>query len=257
MVTRKEYKKLHAEWYELASAYNNTPELNFWTQGIRAAGEPALELGSGTGRVLLPLLERGLDVWGIDNSPNMMARCRAAAARKGLSPKLYEQSMTSFELPQQFGLILGASGCLSLFVDDGDVHSTLGRVMHHLRPGGLFICEMEHAPTDPPAPSSDSFGGDWFAGPDGTIISWRRKHKYDGSSRTWKQLFIVEKFVDGRLVETEANDRVGRRFTVQEAVAFAQAAGFDDIRVTAWLTDRPPESSDNVATIQCRKPTTG
>jgi hypothetical protein len=42
----KEYRKLHAEWYELMSnQVDQTREIDFWAKCIRESGEPVLELG--------------------------------------------------------------------------------------------------------------------------------------------------------------------------------------------------------------------
>src|ERR671911_2014044 len=54
------------------------------------AGQPALDVGCGTGRVLIPLLQEGFDV---DISPDMLAYCREHAEREGFTPKLYPHSM--------------------------------------------------------------------------------------------------------------------------------------------------------------------
>jgi hypothetical protein len=78
--------------------------------------------------------------------------------------------------------------------------------------------------------------------------------KHDPATHVWKCLFIVEKFAGGRLVETEANERWGRTFTLDEALQYAKAAGFEDIRATNWLTDDPPGKDSGVITVQCKKP---
>ena len=145
----KEYRKLHAEWYELRSAeIDHRQEIDFWARSIEESGEPALELGSGTGRVLVPLLERGFDVVGIDTSKDMMARCLAACEAKGLTAELHEQSMLEFDLPREFGLIFLDSGGLGLFLSDQDIHATFERVMAHLKPGGLFTYEFQPVPDE-------------------------------------------------------------------------------------------------------------
>ena len=42
----KEYKKLHAEWYEYVSGeIDQSKEIEFWAKSIEESGEPALELG--------------------------------------------------------------------------------------------------------------------------------------------------------------------------------------------------------------------
>ena len=49
----KEYRKLHAEWYEYMSGGKGpSEEIDFWARHIQAAGEPVLELGGGTGKFL-------------------------------------------------------------------------------------------------------------------------------------------------------------------------------------------------------------
>jgi len=249
----KEYRKLHAEWYELASAgKDHSREIEFWARSIEASSEPALELGSGTGRVFVPLLERGFDIVGLDTSEDMMARCLAACEAKGLKAELHQQSMLEFDLPRRFGLIFLDSGGLGLFTRDQDIHPVFQRVMLHLKPGGMFIYEFEPVPAEDK--SSNAWVGDWMNGPDDVVIAWRTKNKYNATTHVWERLFAVEKFVHGRLVETEANERRGRFFTVDEAVEFAKSAGFTDIRATDWLTDDPPGKDAQVITVQCRKP---
>lgn len=253
----KEYRKLHAEWYELGSSQSDCRlEIDFWARSIAEAGGPALELGSGTGRVLIPLLERGLDITGIDTSAEMLARCRARCSARGLEPALFEQPMQTFALPRQFGLIFLASGGLSLFTDDRDIHATFSRVMAHLRPGGMFIFDFEHAPAlADRAKATNQWTGGWLRGPGDVLIVWRRMHKPNPAARTWEQVMVFEKFIAGRFVEAEAADRVGREFLVEEAVRFAQATAFEQVSATHWLTDEPVRQDSRVVTLRCRKPT--
>ena len=81
----KEYRKLHAEWYDLASSReDHHKEIEFFIRAIDASSQPILELGSGTGRILIPLLERGFEIVGIVTSEDMIARCLATCEAKGL-----------------------------------------------------------------------------------------------------------------------------------------------------------------------------
>ena len=251
----KEYRKLHAEWYELSSAkIDHQQEIDFWVRSIETSSEPVLELGSGTGRVLVPLLERGVDIVGIDTSIDMMDRCRGACQAKGLKAELSEQSMIEFDLTRKFGLVMLDSGGLGLFVSDQEIHSTFERVMAHLKPGGLFIFEFQPVPFEDDRKNDSKWTGDWVKGSDDVVIAWRQRQKYNAATHVWEILFVVEKYVDGCLVETEVNERTGRYFTVEEAVHFAQSAGFVEIRATDWLTEDPPGKDSKVVTVQCRKP---
>jgi ribosomal protein S18 acetylase RimI-like enzyme len=252
----KEYKKLHAEWYELASSkMNHAEEIEFLARCIGVSGEPVLELGSGTGRVLIPMLERGIRISGLDTSCDMLDRCRAACEAKGLAAELFEQSMLDFHIPRRLTTILLTSGGLGLFVRDEDIHAVFGRVRDHLGPGGLFLFEFEPVP----APRDekrreDLWTGDWLRGPDDVILAKRQRNKYDPAAQVWERLVVFEKYVEGRLVETEANERVGRFFTVEEAVGFAEAAGFETIRVSGDYSEAPPTKRAKVVAVRCRKP---
>ena len=250
-----EYQSLHAEWYEFCSAEeDHSKEIDFWERSIEESGQPALELGSGTGRVLVPLLERGFDIVGIDTSEDMMARCRAACETKGLKAELHKQSMLHFDLPREFGLIFLDSGGLGLFISDQDIHDTFERVKAHLKPGGLFIYEFQPLPLDDNKNvNSDRWKGDWVKGHDDRVIAWRQRYKYNSDTHVWESLFVVEKFIGGRLVRTEAYERQGRYFTVGEAEQYARAAGFEDMKATNWLTEDPPGKHSRVITVRCRK----
>ncbi len=249
----KEYRELHAEWYELWSGRkDHSEEFDYWTRSIEASGEPVLELGSGTGKHIVPLLERGFDIVGIDTSEDMMARCLAACEARGLKPELHEQSMLEFDLHREFALIFLPSGSLSLFTSDQDIHAMCQRVMAHLKPGGSFIYEFE--PVQDGRKSDNSWTGGWVRGPDDVVIAWRNHNEYVPSSHVWERLFVVEKFIGGELVKTEANERVGRYFTVDEAVQYAKSAGFEEISVTNWLTEDPPSTDSQVITVRCKKP---
>ena len=77
-----------------SGAPDPAPYLRF----VRRSGEPALELGCGDGDPLLDLRARGVDVEGLDSSPDMLARCQARAASSGLAVTLHESTMESMLL---------------------------------------------------------------------------------------------------------------------------------------------------------------
>jgi SAM-dependent methyltransferase len=92
-----------ARWW--AEFIDDGPEIDYFRRRIEASGEPALDAGCGTGRLLLPFLRGGLDVDGSDISADMIALCRAAAEREGLSPALYVQPLHELDLPRRYRTI--------------------------------------------------------------------------------------------------------------------------------------------------------
>src|SRR5262245_14065863 len=91
--------RLLAEYFDLSYPGPEPGELEFVLRRIEEGGGPALELGCGTGRVLVPLRERGVAVVGIDVSPDMLDRCRTKCAAQRLPVELHVQEMQKLELP--------------------------------------------------------------------------------------------------------------------------------------------------------------
>jgi 2-polyprenyl-3-methyl-5-hydroxy-6-metoxy-1,4-benzoquinol methylase len=89
-------------------AENNTtgPEIAYFQQQILRYGQPALDAGCGTGRLLFPFLRAGLDVDGCDVSGDMLAYCRATAERKSLTVRLYQQALHEHDLPRSYQTIV-------------------------------------------------------------------------------------------------------------------------------------------------------
>jgi len=85
-----------------AETIDETPELSYIEKAISRFGSPVLDLACGTGRLLLPLLKAGIDIDGCDISGDMLEHCRRKAALGGYNPRLYQQSMHSFNLPRTY-----------------------------------------------------------------------------------------------------------------------------------------------------------
>ena len=132
-----------AEYYDEDHAI--TFDVNFYLEYARQCQPPILELACGTGRLLIPLAEAGLEVYGFDLSENMLARCRQKVVQRHLENRvrLSLGDMASFELPRQdFGLAFaGLRSFMHLLTRRGQ-RSCLMRVYHHLRPGGTFIVDV-------------------------------------------------------------------------------------------------------------------
>ncbi len=72
---------LVAKWW---AEFNEGGDEIGYFQSFVERGQPALDVGCGTGRLLLPFLRAGLDVDGCDVSADMVALCRERAAREEL-----------------------------------------------------------------------------------------------------------------------------------------------------------------------------
>ena len=113
-------------------------ELAFYQGFVERDGQPALDLGCGTGRLLLPLLQAGLDVDGCDLSPDMLAHCRERGARDGRTPRLYQQAMHALELPRPYRTIFICDS-FGIGGEREQDAEALRRCYRHLAPGGTFV----------------------------------------------------------------------------------------------------------------------
>ena len=117
-------------------------DLDFYLALVAECGGPVLEVSCGTGRVLLPCLERGADIDGLDLNPPMLETLRRKAAALGLEPTLYAADMRSFALPRRYRLIIipfnGFVHCLT----GGDQLAALRCCREHLEPGGQLVLNV-------------------------------------------------------------------------------------------------------------------
>src|SRR5262245_24052186 len=79
---------------------------DFYTSLARQAEGPVLDIACGTGRILLPCLEAGVDIEGLDLYQGMLDRLRNKAAGLGLEQRLHLADMRDFHLRRKFALTM-------------------------------------------------------------------------------------------------------------------------------------------------------
>jgi phospholipid N-methyltransferase len=104
-----------------------------------AAGGPALELGIGTGRIALPLLERGVEVHGIDASASMVEKLREKPGGDRIPVTM--GSFAEFDLGMKFALVFVAFNTLFALRSQDEQISCLRSVRRHLTDDGAFVME--------------------------------------------------------------------------------------------------------------------
>jgi len=115
-------------------------DLPFWTDLASRQGGPLLELGCGTGRVLLHLARAGFEAWGLDSSREMLRFLRAQAGSEGAG-RVFQADLAAYHLDRQFGLILLPCNTLSTLPAETR-RAAFACSRRHLRAGGLFAASM-------------------------------------------------------------------------------------------------------------------
>jgi len=93
--------------------------------------------------LLIPLLEAGLHVEGIDASEVMLAYCRKHCADRGLDPILYQGNMETLDLPGKFSAIVVTWGSFMLLEKRQNAITALQAFARHLEPNGRIFIDLE------------------------------------------------------------------------------------------------------------------
>lgn len=134
------YAGLEAELYDQLDELSDFEDVVFYLWFAEAAPGPVLDLGCGTGRIAVPLAERGLEVVGLDNSPEMLDSCRRNLSAAGLEAELALGEMSGFDLGERrFGTILVPGFSIQLLLEDEDLDGCLRRCRRHLRDDGQLV----------------------------------------------------------------------------------------------------------------------
>jgi SAM-dependent methyltransferase len=105
-------------------------------------GGRVLELACGTGRLTVPIAQRGVEIVGIDSSPTMLEIARAKAAKSGAPATFVQADMRAFDLPQRFYLIFIAGNSLQHLLSADDLTQTLACTRRHLASGGRLAFDV-------------------------------------------------------------------------------------------------------------------
>lgn len=100
-----------------------------------------LELGCGTGRVMLPLLADGIDIIGIDRSLPMLRRLRADARSRGLAPHVAQMDLQALTLDATFALILAPYSLVTYLPGQHDLNRWAASVVPLLADGGALVLD--------------------------------------------------------------------------------------------------------------------
>ena len=109
---------------------------------LDAAGGTALELGSGTGRLLVRYRAAGLDVEGVDVSADMLAICRRNAAAAGVEVVLHQAGIAPLALGRTYNTLYCPAGSFMLFYDRAVALDALRSYRAHLEAGGTLAIAM-------------------------------------------------------------------------------------------------------------------
>jgi SAM-dependent methyltransferase len=180
---------------ELAAVYDavyaDCGDIAFWLEMAATVGSgPILELGCGTGRVLLPLARAGHELTGLDLAPHMLALCDAKLQSERPEVRdrvtLLEADMTSFDLGHRFEQIYCAFGSFHHLRTVEQQLACLERCQEHLLPSGTLILDLIN-----PDPAPSTVVGEVPAESDTTarVVEWTHGRQI----RSWATVLACQR----------------------------------------------------------------
>ena len=135
---------LLAQYYDLLHG-DFEEDLPMWAILAQTAAGPILEVGCGTGRLLLPLAQAGHTLTGLDLSPIALATAQAKLVAAGLAEQvtLVQADMRDFDLPQKnFSLAFMPLNTFMHCQSVAEQLATLQAIHRHLQPDGQLIIDL-------------------------------------------------------------------------------------------------------------------
>lgn len=259
---------LVARWWAEFNAPEDE-EVDYLRAAIERFGQPALDLGCGTGRILLPLLAAGLDVDGADVSTDMIGYARAAADEAGFSPTFVAQPMHELDLPRRYRTIFSV-GAFGIGGNRAHEREALARAYRHLEPGGALLINHEL----PYEGLNEEQWALWLAGHRQTALprAWPdtgdRRPMADGDeieliTRTFELDPLAQRLTfdmrarrwhGSAVVEEETSRLHISLYFAQEIAQLLREAGFEGIQIEAGYTGRPATPADGILMYVARRP---
>lgn len=228
------YSELCTEVYDLTKPVGHSigGDIEYYLDRLESCKGRILEAGVGSGRMLIPLLEAGLTVDGIDYSPEMLAACRKHCEERNLSPDLYEGKLQHLSLPHRYEAIIIPTGSFCLIENREESIGALKCFYEHLAPGGRLIIDIL-------LPDSSEFEmgrieNAVFTFPSGDVITMEKKKVEVNLLHDYTVSYLkYEKWQKGKLIQSELQHFALRWYGIEEFKLVLESIGFSDIICSA------------------------
>ena len=251
-----EYYGMLAEFWDLFRGdTSNWEDRFFYLDVVKRYGQPVLDVGCGTGRILLDFMQQGIDIEGVDNSPDMLALLRQKAETLHLNPTFYQQEMTELSLPRKYQTILIPSSSFQLLLDASLPPLTMNRFYEQLQPGGVLVMPFMKLWQEGD-PLENEFTREVVRPEDGATIRRWQFARFNPETELEDSVDRYEIVKDGQVVASEEHKQspATRSYTQEQAMTLYQEAGFKDIEVFSEFTFDPVKRTDTVFSIVGVKP---
>jgi SAM-dependent methyltransferase len=265
MTVRRFYDACAAFYDDDYQALGRSEDVALYVELARRAGGPVLEMGCGSGRVLLPTARAGVEVAGVDASPRMLERLRRRLAEEpeevSRRVRLAEGDLTAPDVAAlgeaRFALVTAPFRVIQHLVGRDEQRAWLAAVARLLAPGGELVFDVFQPQFDEVAD-----------GPAGSVDVEREE---PGGRRVRRVVWVshhpeVQTFdlrfewlvegPDGASRSTRKAETTVRWFTRYELENLLELAGFEVIEVWGGFDRRPHGPGAEEIVVRARRAAT-
>ena len=136
-----------SEFYDHIVPFKNRQDINFYVDAAKSVNGEVLEIGCGTGRVLIPTVRAGVRILGLEASGSMLSMCRKNLSKEPVEVQsrvidLIEGDMRQFNLNRKFNLITIPFHPFCHLLTTEDQLRCLTTINHHLNNGGKLVFDL-------------------------------------------------------------------------------------------------------------------
>ena len=206
-------------------------EIGWYAARLPRDAGTLLEAMSGSGRLLVPLLDAGFNVHGVDASEARLARCAARLAAAGRTTELFRQDITALNLPFRYAAAFIGYASFQRFVDRVAALDALLRLRAHLvEPGILLLDLMIPALAEHP-PGAPLIEVRQIVQDDGSRIACRSETSVDAARRIVLTQRRFERRDRGHISAREDETRALTWYDEEQILSLLADAGYREARV--------------------------
>lgn len=246
------YGDLCTEVYDISKPLGySTGDVEYYFDRLKDIKGKILELGCGSGRVLIPLLQEGLDVDGLDNAQSMLNSCRRRCEALGLSPLLIQAEMHAFTATTPYDAIIIPGGSFQLIEGRTAAIHTLQHIYAHLVENGIFMLDLfiptNFSTTYHSTKTYESSSQD-------IIILDEKRVEVNWIEQKIISLLKYEKWSSGALIQSELQRLPLSWYGVYEFISILENVGFKQIVLSAdYMYENKPTHQGQMMTFEMRK----
>ncbi|MCW1915084.1 class I SAM-dependent methyltransferase [Luteolibacter sp. GHJ8] len=249
------YTSLEALLHDAFWAEEGEPaELPFLVDLLREHPGLSLEVGCGSGRLLLPLLQKGYQVEGLELSAEMLELCRRSAADLSLEPVLHEGDMTVFDSGQRYQSLLLPAFTLQLAADPA---AALKHFHTLLEPGGVIYLSVfiPFAELHKELPEGEWYEDHRIPWTEGRSAVIDTRHRLNRKERILEREHRYRLLASDGSVETEhVSQQTLRWFTARQLHGLLMKAGFEPLHALADFDPEVPVNEEaQIITVVAQK----